>query len=199
MVFGEVIGTIGGAWTPKNVELALADPITDPIKPHVDGFGPFLFHGVIGDAAGGTVVSLKWCGWLGMAKFLQGDAHRTDGLSIEEQCTQFSFSSAGHDRLHDLAQNVDWAIVRRGFVLGRWWGCWSRAEEAISSCPGSAFWGGEVGCIAMCPQDHVACGIADDSVRMRCAIIEQLRECLHGCSCPIGLLCCQGTEGCQHG
>ena len=58
MVFGEVIGTIGGAWTPKNVELALADPITDPIKTHVDGFGPLLFHGVIGNAAGGAVVGL---------------------------------------------------------------------------------------------------------------------------------------------
>ena len=58
MVFGEVIGMIGAAGTPKNVELALADPVADPIKMHVDGFGPLLFHGVIGNAAGGAVVGL---------------------------------------------------------------------------------------------------------------------------------------------
>jgi len=58
MVFGEVIGMIGAAGTPKNVELALADPVVNPIKSHVDGFGPLLFHGVIGNAAGGAVVGL---------------------------------------------------------------------------------------------------------------------------------------------
>jgi len=58
MVFGEVIGTIGATRVPKNVELALADPVADPIKSHVDGFGPLLFHGVIGNAAGSAVVGL---------------------------------------------------------------------------------------------------------------------------------------------
>ena len=58
MVFGEVIGTVGVARAPKDVKLALADPVTDPIKMHVNGLGPLLFHGVIGNAAGGAVVSL---------------------------------------------------------------------------------------------------------------------------------------------
>jgi len=58
MVFGEVISMVGAARAPKNVELALADPGVDPIKMHVNGFGLLLFHGVIGNAAGGAVVSL---------------------------------------------------------------------------------------------------------------------------------------------
>jgi len=58
MVFGEVIGMVGAAGVPKNVELALADPVTNPIKLHVDGFGPLLFHGVIGNSAGSAVVGL---------------------------------------------------------------------------------------------------------------------------------------------
>jgi len=59
MVFGEVIGTIGAARMPKNVELALADPVANPIKSHVDGFGLLLFDGVIGNAASSAVVCLK--------------------------------------------------------------------------------------------------------------------------------------------
>jgi len=35
-----------------------------------------------------------------------------DGLGIEEQGTQFSFSSTGDDLSHDLAENMDGAIVR---------------------------------------------------------------------------------------
>jgi len=37
MVFGEIIGPIGAAWTPEDVKLSLSDPIPDPIEPHVNG------------------------------------------------------------------------------------------------------------------------------------------------------------------
>jgi len=84
MVFGKIIGMVGTARSPKNVKLALLDMILDPIKMHVDGFGLLLFHGVIGNAAGGTVVSLKWCGWLWVAKFIQGNAHGINSLCIQK-------------------------------------------------------------------------------------------------------------------
>ena len=36
MMLGEVIHSIGDAWSPKNVILALADVVTDPVEMHVD-------------------------------------------------------------------------------------------------------------------------------------------------------------------
>ena len=84
MVFGKIVGPIGAAWTPEDMKLALSYPILDPIKPHVDGLGPFLFDSVIGDAAGSAVVGLEWCGWLGVAKFFQSNLEWADGLCVEE-------------------------------------------------------------------------------------------------------------------
>jgi len=84
MVFGKIIGAVGVARSPKDVKLSLSDTIPDPIEAHVDGFGPFLFDGVIGNAASSAVVGLEWCGWLRVAKFIQGNAHGTNGLCIQE-------------------------------------------------------------------------------------------------------------------
>jgi len=58
MVFCEIIHPIAVTKTPKNMKLALVDAIMDPIKMHVNGFGAFLFDGVIGNATGHAVVSL---------------------------------------------------------------------------------------------------------------------------------------------
>jgi hypothetical protein len=37
-MFGEVVGTIHLAFAPINLKLALANPIADPIKTHINGF-----------------------------------------------------------------------------------------------------------------------------------------------------------------
>ena len=58
MVFGKVIGAIGGTRAPKDVELPLTGAVTNPIKSHVDGLRPLLFDGVIDDAACSAVVRL---------------------------------------------------------------------------------------------------------------------------------------------
>jgi len=84
MVFGEIICTVGTAWPPENVKLALSDPILDPIELHVDGLQPFLFYGIVGNAASSAVVCLEWHGWLWVAKFIQGNPEGADGLRIEE-------------------------------------------------------------------------------------------------------------------
>jgi hypothetical protein len=67
MVFRELIHAIETAFFPTNYKLALADMITNPVKAHVRGFGLFLFDSVIGNAGGGTVVSLDGGGGLGVA------------------------------------------------------------------------------------------------------------------------------------
>jgi len=66
-----------------------------------------LFDHVIDDPTGSVVVSLQGSGRLGMAQFFQGSVDGADGLGIEEQVTQFSFSSTGDNLLHDLAENMD--------------------------------------------------------------------------------------------
>ena len=64
MVFGEVISAIQFGFAPIHVILALSDAIADPIEAHIDGFGPLLFDGVIGEASGGGVVGFDGSGWL---------------------------------------------------------------------------------------------------------------------------------------
>ncbi len=58
MVLCEVIGWIAVFGTPKNVKLTLAYMVADPIKVHLNGFGTFMFDGVIGNATGHAIVSL---------------------------------------------------------------------------------------------------------------------------------------------
>jgi len=62
-----------------------------------------------------------------------------------------------------------------------------------------AFWGSEVGHIAMCPEGHVTGMEANDSIRMGGTIVEQVSEGLHGGLCAISLLGGKGTKGNQHG
>jgi hypothetical protein len=75
--------------------LLLTDAVFDPVEVHVDGFGPFLFDGVVGKSRGGGIVGLRWRGWLWMASFSKGDAYGEGFLSVEEQGTNFGFSSGG--------------------------------------------------------------------------------------------------------
>ena len=63
-VFGVVIGEIDVTWCPEDVEVALTDTVTNPIKTHVHGSAAFLFDGVIGNAIGACIVGLNGSGWL---------------------------------------------------------------------------------------------------------------------------------------
>ena len=58
VVLGEVVSTVGGASLPVHAKLALADPVSDPVKSHIHGFGSLLFDGVIGNAISNCIVGL---------------------------------------------------------------------------------------------------------------------------------------------
>jgi hypothetical protein len=75
MVFGMVIANIFWTGLPIDDELVLTDTVFDPVKAHVDGFGPFLFYGVFCKAGRSGVISLHGCGWLGVANFVERDAN----------------------------------------------------------------------------------------------------------------------------
>ena len=62
--FGEEVGQVGRAGLPNHEKMALADAVPDPMVAHVNGFGAFLFHGVVSEVARRLVVGDNWCWWL---------------------------------------------------------------------------------------------------------------------------------------
>ena len=69
VMFREIISLIQTSLFPHYVELSLTDPVSDPVKAHINGFGSFLLYSVIGYAGSGAVVGHDDCGRLGVAKF----------------------------------------------------------------------------------------------------------------------------------
>ena len=74
MVFCKIVSFVEFAFSPQHVELFLFDAIAYPVESHVNGFGPFLFNGVIGNAGRGAVVGNNGGGGLGMAHFFKADS-----------------------------------------------------------------------------------------------------------------------------
>jgi hypothetical protein len=98
MMFGKIISCVQNSLFPIDVELALADAVTNPVEAHIDGFGSFLFDHVIGNAKGGTVlVSYDWSGRLGIAKFLKARMNWACFLAVVEESSKFGFSGTGYD------------------------------------------------------------------------------------------------------
>jgi len=67
MMFCEVIPFVVFAGLPISSKLPLSNAIAHPVKVHVNGFGSFLFHGVIDDSFGTSVVGLDGCCRLGVS------------------------------------------------------------------------------------------------------------------------------------
>jgi hypothetical protein len=110
MMFCEIIRFVQYSFFPENKKLILADAVADPIKTHVDGFRPFLFDAVVGNAGSGAVVGLDRSGRLRMAKFFEGDPQWACFFAIVEEGGEFSFSGTGENFAHDLAKDVDGAV-----------------------------------------------------------------------------------------
>jgi hypothetical protein len=91
VVLGEVVGQVFVTTVPKNAKVVLLDPVLDPVKPHVHGFGPFLFKGVVRDSRSGGVIHLDGCGWLWVAHFEERHAKAAGFLCIMMQGAQFGF------------------------------------------------------------------------------------------------------------
>ena len=81
-MFGKIVGFVGTALAPKDVELFLMHMITAPIKTHVNGFGSLLFDSVIGDTSGCAIISLNRSGRLWMPQFLECGSNGTCLLTV---------------------------------------------------------------------------------------------------------------------
>ena len=62
--FGEEIGSVLRACLPLDGEMTLTDAITDPMKAHVDAFGPLYLQRVVGEPNSAFVIAYDQCGGL---------------------------------------------------------------------------------------------------------------------------------------
>jgi len=144
VMLGEIVSFVGGARSPEDVILALANMIANPIKLNANGFGPFLFDVIVGNSSGCGIVGLNRSGRLWMSKFLKGNAQWASMFGIEEQHPKFSPSSTGQDQSHDLTEDVNGSIVWWQVVSCGWQSCGLGAKEMVISSAGATFGGSEV-------------------------------------------------------
>ena len=74
MVLRKIIGIVLNAASPINKEVTLLDPVSYPIKTHVNGLGAPLLHGGVDDASCTRVVGLDRRGRLRVAHVGQDGA-----------------------------------------------------------------------------------------------------------------------------
>jgi hypothetical protein len=118
VVFGKMVGFVETALFPAHKQCALAHAVANPTKAHVNGLRMLLFDPVIGDTSGSAVVTLDWCGRLGMTEFFKTSAQGAGFFTIVEEGCKFSFSGAGEDSsMHDLAVWLDGTVGASGSGL----------------------------------------------------------------------------------
>ena len=68
------------------------DPVLDPMKIHVHGFGHLLPNDFVGYSNICSIIYLYGGKWLGMAHFVSGCSDGHGSLAIEEDGSVFGFS-----------------------------------------------------------------------------------------------------------
>jgi hypothetical protein len=79
MMLGKIVGMIGAAWFPMDLELFLAYAVAYPVKAHVHGLGAALLDGIVADTGSSAVIGHDGGFGLGVAHF--GKA-RADGACL---------------------------------------------------------------------------------------------------------------------
>jgi len=109
----EVVTKIFCSWFPVDDELALLDPVSDPIEAHIHRSGLSLFEGVVGDARGSGVIGFDWRWWLGMSESYKDSAESNCFLAVDKEATYFRFCCGGHGMVQFVADGMDGSIWRR--------------------------------------------------------------------------------------
>ena len=111
--------------------------------------------------------------------------------AVDVEGAEFSFGGGGHYGFDYLCNGEDGAVVVG--VSG------VAVHEEMPSRSASCLCFGEIRCIAVAREDHVACSVSYDGVGMGCSIVEELLDFGFGALGRIGLLGGDGSEGCEHG
>ena len=110
MVLGEVVGQVVHAWLPFDGEQIQVHLIPDPVVPHVDGLGLFLFHGAVGDADRTRVVTDDERGLLLVAKVGENVTDTGGFAANEKEGCILGLSGRGNHGADDAAEVIDGAI-----------------------------------------------------------------------------------------
>jgi len=100
-MFGKEVCFVVCTCSPLNLELLLAFTVLEPVVLRVDGFGPALFDGLVGNTDSGGVVTSYWCWWLGAPHFFERVAIWNCIDTIVETTRRFSFGNGGYNRFDD--------------------------------------------------------------------------------------------------
>ena len=173
MMLGMVICQVGGPGTPIYDELFLPGSALHPIEAHVDCFGALLLHRVVGETNGGGVVHLDGRGRLWMAHFGECSADGNGLLGVEIGGADFGLSCRAHDVGHNPADGMDRAS--EGWCDGRSFVGVARlgAENKMAACSATGAGDGEVGCVGVDVQPHVAGDIPDHRAGVCVGIVEE--------------------------
>ena len=109
-MLGEIVCPIGLTFTPVDFELALPNPIADPVKPHINSLRAFLLDCVSGDATGCIVVRCHRRSGLGMPHFLEGNAQGARLFAIMEEGTKLGFCRTRKYLAHYVAEDMHGAV-----------------------------------------------------------------------------------------
>ena len=109
--FGEEVREIGAAWLPFNVEMALADAVTDPVETHVHGLATLLLDCVVSNGDSTLIVAGDQCGWLGIAHFEESFSKGFTFLGDVEEGGVFSFCGGGNTNIDDGAELLDGGVL----------------------------------------------------------------------------------------
>ena len=188
MVFGNIIGKVGFSGFPMDIELALSYTVPDPVETHVDGAGAVLLDGVVGDAASGGIVSLDWCGRLGVAHVGKSTTEDDTFFDGNEEAAVFGFGGRASDVFEDADDVEDGAIVDFEAVG-------AIAEVEVATNAAASFGNVEIASISVDFEEHVAGIEAESGVGKGRTIIEELENILLGKDGGVGLGRGNGTEG----
>ena len=110
-MFGEVVCFVVCTCSPLNLRLILAFTVLEPVVLHVNGFGPALFDGLVGNADSCGVVTSYWCWWLGVPHYFERDADGNCINTIVESTRRFSFNNRGYNRFDDAGIVIYGTVV----------------------------------------------------------------------------------------
>lgn len=93
VMFGIIVCIIVDSYIPKDVELLLYLPVSEPIVTYIPYLGSLLMDVVIHKACCSGIICLDWGWWLWMTKALQEVFDRNSHTGIVVHSSNLSFSS----------------------------------------------------------------------------------------------------------
>ena len=175
VLFGPVVGSIGGPWPPIDAELFLTFSVPQPMKTHVHGFGRLWLNFVGHHSICRGVVCLNRCWGLWVPHFFQQCSLGDSVFGVDKQSAKFGLCCRGHDRFKDLRYVEHRAVVcRDGGIEG---------EEVMSANSTHRVGFIEIGGVAMDGEHHVAGSVCEHGLLLCSRIIQELLAFLHGVLC----------------